>query len=405
MIKNIFNSNSLQTIFRKSQFTIFAITFLICTLTFSTVSVLTVESYAKQNLQLVSRTVSERIQPALVFKDKITLTEIINEYTLQHEVKSIEVYDEKNQKMTESIKDDEYYSFLQNLFDQIFLSHPVDITITHNGQKVGSVVIYGSSKEILVFIFKIFIGLLLGMLFMLFALWWSVNLTYHHIMKSISPIINIAQLVSSQKAYNLRFPNNDIKEFNHLNSVFNQLLEKIQSWHNHLESENTMLAHQVQHDDLTKLPNRNYFQQVLFQKFENPAHRDYTALIFIDNNNFKGINDKYGHLAGDEVLKETAKRLRASVRQNDFVARLSGDEFAIILDSVYQTDYLISIAENLIKACEKPIIYNDQEIYFSFSLGIALARNANSIEDVISQADQAMYKAKNLKNHWFIYHH
>lgn len=404
MISRLFNSNSLQTIFRKSQFTIFAITFLICTLTFTSVSVLTVESYAKQNLLLVSRTVSERVQPALVFQDKIILTEIINEYTLQHEVKSIQVFDNSGNKVTESTKDTEYYSFLQNLFDKIFLKHPVRLYVTHNGQNVGEVVLYGSSKEILIFIFKIFIGLLLGMLFMLFALWWSVNSTYRHIMKSISPIIQIAQLVSNQKAYNLRFPDNDIKEFHHLISVFNQLLEEIQSWHNHLQNENSLLSHQVQHDDLTKLPNRNFFNQMLFQKFENNVLRNSTAVIFIDNNNFKGINDKYGHLAGDEVLKETANRLKSNIRQNDFVARLSGDEFAIILDSVYQTDYLISIAENLIKSCDKPIIYNDQEIHFSFSLGIALARNAHSIDDVVSQADQAMYKAKTLQNHWFIYH-
>lgn len=404
MINALFNSNSLQTIFRKSQFTIFAITFLICTITFSSVSVLTVESYAKQNLQLISRTVSERVQPALVFKDKITLTEIINEYTAQHEVKMIQVYDSSGQLIAESVKDTEYYSTLQNLFDKIFLNHPVDLTVSHNELNVGKVVLYGSSKKILIFIFKIFIGLLLGMLFMLFALWWSVNSTYHHIMKSISPIISIAQLVSNQKAYNLRFPENDIKEFHNLNNVFNELLEEIQSWHNHLQNENSILSYQVQHDDLTKLPNRNYFHQVLFQKFENPSTREKIALIFIDNNNFKGINDKYGHLAGDEVLKETANRLKSSIRQNDFVARLSGDEFAIILDSVLQTDYLITIAENLIKTCDKPIIYNDQEIYFSFSLGIALARNAHSIEDVISQADQAMYKAKDLKNHWYIYH-
>lgn len=74
MILNLFKSTSLQTLFRKSQFTIFAITLFICTSTFVTISVFTVESYAKQNLLLISRTVSERVQPALVFSDKITIS-------------------------------------------------------------------------------------------------------------------------------------------------------------------------------------------------------------------------------------------------------------------------------------------------------------------------------------------
>lgn len=403
MLKKLINSHSLQSIFRRSQFAIFAITFLICTFTFLSVSILTVESYIKQNLALISKTVAERVQPALVFDDVLTLNEIIDEYTLQYEVKSIQVYNRNGELLAQSQKQVDYYFRLENVFDRIFLSSPEKIRITHNDQFFGEVVMFGSSKEIIIFIMKILIGLILGMFFMLLALWWTVNLTYHRIMKSISPIVQIAKMVSIKKAYHLRFPENKIIEFNHLNTVFNQLLEEIHHWHNQLQSENSLLNYQVQHDDLTQLPNRNYFHQMLIHKFENPIQRNMSAVIFIDNNNFKTINDKYGHLAGDEVLKETANRLKSSIRQHDFVARLSGDEFAIILDSVSETDYLISIAEKLIKTCEKPVYYQNEEIYFSFSLGIALTRNAESIEDVMSQADQAMYKAKHLKNHWYIY--
>ena len=99
-----------------------------------------------------------------------------------------------------------------------------------------------------------------------------------------------------------------------------------------------------------------------------------------------------------------AVRLRNNIRQGDFVARLGGDEFAIILRSVNKTEHLVSIAENLIKCCEEPLKYKGMEIHFSFSLGVALTGHAATPEDLISQADQAMYKAKSLKHHWFIYH-
>ena len=254
------------------------------------------------------------------------------------------------------------------------------------------------------FIIKIFIGLAFGMLFMIFAVWWSVNLTYRHIMESFSPLIQIAQLLKQQKAYNLRFPQSDIKEFQELNGTFNQLLDEIQTWHTHLQNENNALSHQVQHDHLTQLPNRSYFYQVLCNLFEDPNQRQNLALVFIDNNNFKAINDQYGHLVGDEVLKEMSNRLKRHIRQNDFVARLAGDEFAIILRSISKVEHLISIAENLIKCCEEPLIYKGQAIAFSFSLGIAISTQASSPEDLISQADQAMYKAKSLQHHWFIYH-
>lgn len=401
---NFFALTTLQSLFRRSQFIIFAITFLICTLTFTSISVFTVKSYAKQNLQLISRTVSERVQPAVVFQDQTTLSQIIREYTEQHSVRLIEIHNNTGRLLSKSTKDIDHYSTLQNAFDWFFFEEPIHVNVNHNGQKVGEVILYGSSNDIVMFVVKIFLGLLLGMLFMLFALWWSVSSTYQHIMNSITPIMHIARMVSSQKAYNLRFPENKIKEFNQLNTVFNQLLEEIQSWHTHLQSQNSKLTHQVQHDDLTKLPNRNYFYQQLFEVFDQPETRQHAALIFIDNNNFKGINDNYGHLVGDEVLKEMAKRLKQNTRQSDFVARLSGDEFAIIVQSVQHVENLILIAENLIKCCEQPLHYKDQDVHFSFSIGIAIANEAQSPEDLISRADQAMYKAKTLKHHWFIYH-
>lgn len=404
MIHKLYKSTSLQTLFRKSQFTIFAITFAICTFTFVTISVFTMESFAKQNLQLISRTISERIQPALVFQDKSALSQILHEYTQQHSVRLIEVYNVQNQKISESIKNVDHYSALQNLFDHIFLRDAIHVAVSHNGNYVGKMILYGSSNEIMMFIIKIFIGLGVGMLFMTLALWWSINLTYRHIMQSMMPIVQIAQLVSTQSAYNLRFPNNNIQEFNHLNSVFNQLLEEIQSWHTHLQNENQQLSYQVQHDHLTGLPNRNYFYQVLVNSFNSTSEKQQIALLFIDTNHFKTINDQYGHQAGDAVLKEMAHRLQKNIRQDDFVARLSGDEFAIILNSIQQIEHLVSIAENLVKSSEKPLLYNNQSIYFSFSLGIALSNQAMSPEDLISQADQAMYKAKSLTHHWFIYH-
>lgn len=405
MINKYFTLNSLQSLFRRSQFTIFAITFLVCTLTFASISVFTVKSYAKQNLELISRTISERVQPALVFNDQNTLTDIINEYTQQHPVRLIEVNAQNGQSITKSIKAIKHNSTLQKIFDQFFFKDPIIVKVTHNGVAVGTVQLYGSSTEIIVFIIKILSALFLGMVFMIFALWWSVNTTYQNIMRSISPIIEIAKLVSTQKAYNLRFPKNNIKEFDHLNSVFNQLLGEIQTWHTRLQTENSKLSYQVQHDDLTQLPNRTYFYQMLCDAYNDQTTRKQTALIFIDNNNFKMINDKYGHQIGDAVLKEMALRLKQNIRQNDFVARLGGDEFAIIIKSVTQVEHLISIAENLIKCCDSPLRYNGQDIYFSFSLGIAIAKDAQSPEEFISQADQAMYKAKTLKHHWFIYQH
>ena len=402
MINNFYKSTSLQQLFKKSQFTIFAITFLISTLTLVSISVLTVESSAKQSLQLISQTAAERIQPALVFNDRVTISKILIEYTNDYHIRYIGLYDQKQNLLAKSQKDNDYYYPLQALFDRIFLSEAIEVPVYHLGKNIGTVVVYGSSAQILSFIIKVFFGLMVGILFILFTLAKSVNSTYRFIMQSISPLIQIAHLINQQNAYNLRFPQNDIKEFNELNMVFNHLLEEIQAWNTHLQNENHALSHQALHDYLTELPNRNYFYQELSKLFSRipPAP---SALIYVDNNNFKQINDEYGHVIGDEVLKETARRLKHNIRQTDFVARLGGDEFAIILHDMTRVDQLTSIAENLIQCCEEPLIHNGQIISFSFSLGISISINAADAKELIMQADQAMYQAKSLKHHWCIY--
>lgn len=119
-------------------------------------------------------------------------------------------------------------------------------------------------------------------------------------------------------------------------------------------------------------------------------------------NNFKDINDQYGHLAGDAVLQEMAKRLKSNLRQHDFITRLGGDEFAIIVHNIQQPQQLASICEHLLSCSKAPLIFEKAEIHFSFSIGIAFAKNAASPEELITQADSAMYRAKTLPHHWFI---
>ncbi|WHP05051.1 MULTISPECIES: diguanylate cyclase domain-containing protein [Acinetobacter] len=403
MISNLYQSTSLHALFRKSQFTIFAITFVICSFTFATISMFTMETYAKQNLQLLSQTVLERIQPAVVFRDKGAIDQILDDYTTEHAIRSIHVYDPQKQLLAESTKKIAHTTFLQGLLDKWFLHDPVRLMIVHHKKKVGELVLYGSSENILHFLITIIIGLAISMIFIVIALLWSVNLTYRQIMQAIKPLTHIAQLVSDQKAYNLRFPNNHIKEFQNLNTVFNELLEEIQVWHTHLQKENRQLSFQAHHDQLTGLPNRHYFYNELLNIFENPQYRHNSALLFIDNNKFKAINDEYGHLAGDAVLKEMATRLGQSVRHEDFIARLGGDEFAIILHTIHHADHLQAIAEALLGSCKEPLDFNGQLIHFGFSLGIAFSHFAENPEDLVMQADQAMYKAKNLNPHWFLY--
>ena len=290
---------------------------------------------------------------------------------------------------------------LQSILDNLYFSDPIRLKIQHNNQNFGELIVYGKSSTHIEFFKKIIIFLCIGFLFVLIILFWSVNSIYKYLMHSISPIAETAKIISSNKDYSLRFPNSNISELNKITFVFNELLAKIQLSNQQLETENQQLSHRANHDELTQLPNRNYFNEKLIYIFNHHLN-DNVALLFIDNNNFKEINDKFGHLAGDAVLKEMAIRLRSSLRSDDFIARIGGDEFAVLLYNVKNKDNLILICENLLNTCKKPIIHSDQEIYFSFSIGIALGKLFTTPETLIAEADSSMYKAKILPKRWFI---
>lgn len=105
------------------------------------------ETYAKQNLQLLSHTLLERIQPAVVFNDKITIEQILNEYTNDHSIRAIHIYDSEHHLIAQSFKLSSQTSVLEKWFDHWFLNEPVHLTIYHHQQNVGELTLFGSSEK------------------------------------------------------------------------------------------------------------------------------------------------------------------------------------------------------------------------------------------------------------------
>ena len=156
------------------------------------------------------------------------------------------------------------------------------------------------------------------------------------------------------------------------------------------------LMHLAHHDDLTQLPNRNYFNESLQQTLAAARrHGRRAALLFLDLDRFKTINDTLGHAYGDLLLQQVAERLKSSVRQEDTVARIGGDEFTVILREINHTEDVAKVANKIIHQLSLPFMIDNREVVTSTSVGISLyPEDADSVEYLTKAADAAMYRAK-----------
>lgn len=156
------------------------------------------------------------------------------------------------------------------------------------------------------------------------------------------------------------------------------------------------LHYQARHDPLTALPNRMLFKDRLTQEIARAGREGRTlALLFLDLDRFKNINDSLGHTTGDRLLQEAALRLRGGIRDSDTLARFGGDEFVLLLPGIVQASDAGKVAQHLIEVLRQPFQIGDHEHYIGASIGISVfPGDGRSDEELLSNADKAMYRAK-----------
>jgi diguanylate cyclase (GGDEF)-like protein len=157
------------------------------------------------------------------------------------------------------------------------------------------------------------------------------------------------------------------------------------------------LQHQALHDSVTSLANRSLFLDRLEHAFirSNRSSKSDLAVLFIDFDDFKAINDNFGHQAGDEILRVSAERMQAQLRSSDTLARIGGDEYAVLLEDLDNEPMVLAVSQRILDSMAYPIISGNDSIQASISIGISLKdEKVEHFEDLLKNADHAMYHAK-----------
>ncbi|WP_454870340.1 diguanylate cyclase domain-containing protein [Pseudomonas lini] len=293
----------------------------------------------------------------------------------------------------------------------LLVRRPVEL----HGQLIGSVAVHASLASL-------YRGLamqaMFGGLAATVALFLSLVFSRRMASGIVRPLLNLVQLteqVRAEQDFSLRATVYGNDETGRLARSFNDMMVQLESHDARISAElqQRRLAQQqlnqlAYHDPVTGLYNRHYFKEKLETAVtEVMRYATSCAVLFIDLDDFKIVNDTLGHETGDSLLILVAERLRDTLRSNDVVCRIGGDEFAVILENGVSAAQAKRVASNIVAALSSPFVVGGRQIGVGASLGISLCPDhASDTASLLRNADIAMYRAKgNGKNNYHLYEH
>ncbi|HPU52169.1 MAG TPA: EAL domain-containing protein, partial [Burkholderiaceae bacterium] len=222
------------------------------------------------------------------------------------------------------------------------------------------------------------------------------------VLRPLSRLTDVVTEVASRRDFAMRADESHAREVHQLAAAFNQLLNQIEQRDQSLARElsekseaQQRLAQLAHFDPVTGLHNRHYFNLSVDRSLSGQLSNVQLAVMFVDLDDFKQVNDSLGHAAGDALLREVARRLVAALRKTDVVCRLGGDEFAVILPLADGSTEASAVAAKLLAGLAMPLRIADHEMFISASIGVALASTGEmDAGELLRRADVAMYEAK-----------
>lgn len=389
------------------------VTLLFTFVLFSCIYFYTAQQRLAANAMATARLLAQNITPMLVFGDREATRSLLATLDQQTEILAATVYTATGEVFAtwthphNAVKAAGVPAapLTSITFGTLLESGQLEIVVPmmQEGEQVGAFLLRESlhsiSRDIRQFI-------LIGLALTLVAIALTALLLHRLQLRALAPVFemsNLAERVATQYDYRLRARAQNDDEIGRLARCFNEMLERIEAREIALTAEigerraaERKLDRLAHYDSLTQLPNRYLFQKEIQRTVEETVADDgLTALLFIDLDNFKLVNDTAGHDAGDLLLKVVAKRLSAVLRGSDRLYRLGGDEFAAVLPHLGGIAQAESLAERIIATLASPMLICGMEMRVGASIGIASC-SGQGVEPalLLRQADIAMYAAK-----------
>ena len=363
----------------------------------STASIFTLKQYAQKNLELTAATMGRSLEAALVFGDSAAAEETLASLGKQGQISQAIVLNGQKQPFAawrhEPLANKEQVS---GLISKWLFPEPTVQPIWHQGKQIGPRRLT-ALEELISHFLGISILVLTGSILLASFIGLLLTHSLHRgIVAALQSITEVVHDIRENRHFSRRVPEERIEEFHLFAQDFNSLLGEMEDWQRQLQAKNAQLLRSSLHDPLTGLANRAAFRNALAELMKNEVDHQTSALLFLDGDNFKLINDNWGHAAGDKVLMEVASRLMTFAGKRHLAWRLGGDEFAVLLREVRSEAEVQALCQALSEQFLPPFnLHNGHSATLSLSVGYALAWEHATAESLQELADQNMYRMKN----------
>lgn len=358
-------------------------------------ALLALRLYADHNLELVARAISYTSEAAVVFDDEEAAKDALETITSREDIASASIVLPDGQVLASWRRAiTTPWTTLEQHLARLILPGPVEVAMVRESREIARVHLMGHGQYLLHFLLQTLLATLVCLLLSILGALHVARRMQRSITAPLKALAEVAYSVSRQRALKQRVPAANIAELHALGEDFNTLLDELEAWQAHQKRENASLLHRATHDALTGLPNRALFEARLGQAIQGDQER--FALLYLDCDRFKQINDTLGHGVGDEVLIALARRVQHQLRPLDLVCRLGGDEFVILLAPIRDEHEVHEVMTRIQQGMSTPVVLSDgRHLGVGISIGAALyPEQGETAEALLQFADDAMYQAK-----------